>query len=108
MTPAERLAAHPSVRVLNDVVLNQVLVQFRAPGAGDEQAAAFTQQVIARVQEDGTCWAGGHHVARPGRDAHFDLQLVDDRRGRRPVRRGHHRRRRSRRRLTKADIANSG
>jgi len=56
---AERLGAHPSVRILNEVVLNQVLVQFRRAGAHDGAAAAFTEQIIARVQEDGTCWAGG-------------------------------------------------
>ena len=38
-------------QVLNDVVLNQVLVSF-----GD---AERTRQVIAAVQEDGTCWCGG-------------------------------------------------
>lgn len=37
-------------RVLNDVVLNQVLVSF-----GD---AERTRQVIAAVQDEGTCWAG--------------------------------------------------
>jgi glutamate/tyrosine decarboxylase-like PLP-dependent enzyme len=37
--------------ILNDVVLNQVLVSF-----GD---AATTRQVIAAIQEDGTCWCGG-------------------------------------------------
>ncbi len=37
--------------VLNDVVLNQVLVQFGA--------AATTQRVIAGIQQDGTCWCGG-------------------------------------------------
>ncbi len=37
-------------RVLNDVVLNQVLVAF-----GD---AARTARVIAAIQADGTCWAG--------------------------------------------------
>jgi glutamate/tyrosine decarboxylase-like PLP-dependent enzyme len=37
--------------ILNDVVLNQVLVSF-----GE---AATTQRVIAAVQRDGTCWAGG-------------------------------------------------
>jgi glutamate/tyrosine decarboxylase-like PLP-dependent enzyme len=37
--------------VLNEVVLNQVLVQF-----GD---AARTQQVIRAIQEDGVCWCGG-------------------------------------------------
>jgi glutamate/tyrosine decarboxylase-like PLP-dependent enzyme len=37
--------------ILNDVVLNQVLVSFGTP--------ATTQQVIAAVQADGTCWCGG-------------------------------------------------
>jgi glutamate/tyrosine decarboxylase-like PLP-dependent enzyme len=48
---AERLAATPGITILNDVVLNQVLVQF-----GDDER---TKDVIARVQADGTCWAGG-------------------------------------------------
>jgi glutamate/tyrosine decarboxylase-like PLP-dependent enzyme len=56
---ASRLAGDESIRILNDVVLNQVLVQFRPPGGDDEAAAALTGQVIARVQEDGTCWVGG-------------------------------------------------
>jgi len=38
-------------RVLNDVVINQVVVSF-----GDEQT---TRRVIAGIQEDGTCWCGG-------------------------------------------------
>ena len=38
-------------RVLNDVVLNQVLVSF-----GDDRT---TSEVIRRVQRDGTCWCGG-------------------------------------------------
>jgi glutamate/tyrosine decarboxylase-like PLP-dependent enzyme len=37
--------------VLNDVVLNQVLVAF-----GD---AERTRRVIARIQDEGTCWCGG-------------------------------------------------
>lgn len=48
---AQRLSAVPGITILNDVVLNQVLVQFR-----DD---ATTKDVIARVQADGTCWAGG-------------------------------------------------
>jgi glutamate/tyrosine decarboxylase-like PLP-dependent enzyme len=36
--------------ILNDVQLNQVLVSFGAP--------EMTQQVIARVQHDGSCWCG--------------------------------------------------
>ena len=38
------------LRVLNDVVLNQVLVTF-----GDD---ARTRKVIAAIQEEGTCWCG--------------------------------------------------
>ncbi len=41
----------PGVTILNDVVLNQVLVHFES----DE----ITRDVIGRVQNDGTCWAGG-------------------------------------------------
>ena len=47
---ASELSRCPSVEVLNDVVLNQVLL--RVHGA---DAAA----VIERVQRDGTCWLGG-------------------------------------------------
>ena len=52
---AERLSAHPSLRVLNDVVLNQVLVRVRQ----DATPTRSTRDIIARVQQDGTCWAGG-------------------------------------------------
>ena len=37
-------------RVLNDVVLNQVLVSFGTP--------EHTRKVVTAVQEDGTCWCG--------------------------------------------------
>jgi glutamate/tyrosine decarboxylase-like PLP-dependent enzyme len=47
---AEGLAA-AGYRVLNEVVLNQVLVSF-----GD---AELTGRVIAELQRDGTCWCGG-------------------------------------------------
>jgi glutamate/tyrosine decarboxylase-like PLP-dependent enzyme len=56
---AERLASEPGIAILNDVVLNQVLVRF-----GDDDVA--TDAVVARVQEEGTCWLGGtrwHGVA---------------------------------------------
>jgi len=52
---AGQFAARPGVRVLNDVVLNQVLVRFEGRGDGD----ALTKAVIARVQREGTCWLGG-------------------------------------------------
>jgi aromatic-L-amino-acid decarboxylase len=38
-------------KVLNDVVINQVLVSFGGP--------EITREVIRRIQEDGTCWCGG-------------------------------------------------
>jgi glutamate/tyrosine decarboxylase-like PLP-dependent enzyme len=56
---AARLAGHPSVRILNEVVLNQVLVQFRPPAGDDAAAEAMTHDVIQRVQQGGVCWAGG-------------------------------------------------
>ena len=46
---AAAMEAADGVEVLNDVVLNQVLLRF----------GARTDDVIARVQEDGTCWVGG-------------------------------------------------
>ena len=54
---ARALATAPGVRILNDVVLNQVLVGFDTP-AGVE-GDAFTRAVVARVQQEGTCWLGG-------------------------------------------------
>jgi glutamate/tyrosine decarboxylase-like PLP-dependent enzyme len=56
---AARLGRHECVRILNEVVLNQVLVQLRPPDGDDAAAASLTQAVIAGVQQDGTCWAGG-------------------------------------------------
>ena len=47
---AQRLSA-AGYRILNDVVLNQVLVSFGAP--------EITQRVIQGIQQDGTCWCGG-------------------------------------------------
>jgi aromatic-L-amino-acid decarboxylase len=51
---AQRFAAGlraAGCEVLNEVVINQVLVSF-----GD---ASNTEEVIRRVQEEGTCWCGG-------------------------------------------------
>jgi glutamate/tyrosine decarboxylase-like PLP-dependent enzyme len=55
------LLADAGHRVLNDVVLNQVLVSFGPP--------ATTLRVIEAIQEDGTCWCGstvwqGHTAMR--------------------------------------------
>ena len=55
---AGQLAAADDIEVLNQVVLNQVLVRFRA-GDGDDDDDAYTHRVIGRVQNDGTCWMSG-------------------------------------------------
>jgi glutamate/tyrosine decarboxylase-like PLP-dependent enzyme len=49
---ARILGSDRRVKVLNDVVLNQVLVRFR-------DADEATRQIIARVQQEGTCWLAG-------------------------------------------------
>ncbi len=46
------LRKEEGIRVLNDIVLNQVLVRF---GDDDEK----TRRVIARAQQEGTCWMAG-------------------------------------------------
>jgi glutamate/tyrosine decarboxylase-like PLP-dependent enzyme len=53
---AERLAAADGVEVLNEVVLNQVLVRFRAVD-GDHDA--HTRRVVELVRQGGTCWMSG-------------------------------------------------
>jgi glutamate/tyrosine decarboxylase-like PLP-dependent enzyme len=51
---AAELDADPSLELLNDVVINQVLAATRADDSGDATADA-----IARIQADGTCWLAG-------------------------------------------------
>ena len=85
---ADRGAARGASRasaILNDVVLNQVLVRF-----GDDDAA--TDAVIARVQDEGTCWLGGTRWQGARRDADLGLGLADDGGRRRPLRRRDRRR----------------
>lgn len=55
---ADALGRHSQVQVLNDVVLNQVLVRFVPPAGDPGDAAAFTDRVVAGIQEEGTCWLG--------------------------------------------------
>lgn len=52
---AARLAAEPGIRILNEVVLNQLAVSF---GTGDAHRRA-TEAVIEKVQQGGICFAGG-------------------------------------------------
>ena len=49
---AASVSEEPGIEVVNEVVFNQVALRF-----GDRDAQ--TTAVIAAVQEDGTCWAGG-------------------------------------------------
>jgi len=56
---AELLPAAPGVRVVNEVVLNQVLVRFERPGDTPEEGDAWTREVIERIQSEGTCWLSG-------------------------------------------------
>lgn len=51
---ADLLAQHAGVTILNDVVLNQVLVR-----VSSRSGKNVTNDVIARVQQEGTCWVGG-------------------------------------------------
>jgi glutamate/tyrosine decarboxylase-like PLP-dependent enzyme len=49
---AAKLATIPGARIVNDVVLNQVLLEL--PGGDDANRAA-----VSAIQRDGTCWLGG-------------------------------------------------
>ncbi len=51
---ADALRGHDGIRVLNDVVLNQVLVRFESA-----RGENVTPAVIAAIQQDGVCWCGG-------------------------------------------------
>jgi glutamate/tyrosine decarboxylase-like PLP-dependent enzyme len=54
---AERLSAEPGVRVANEVVINQLIVNF---GTGDAAARKrATETVIAKVVASGTCYVAG-------------------------------------------------
>ena len=56
--PVCRSAArrNPTIQILNEIVLNQVLVRVVPPG-GDADAA--TQEALRLVQEERVCWLGG-------------------------------------------------
>ncbi|HEY2149736.1 MAG TPA: pyridoxal-dependent decarboxylase [Vicinamibacterales bacterium] len=55
---AERLQTESSIRVLNDVMLNQVLVRV-GPATLDAAADAATRGALKIVQDEGVCWLGG-------------------------------------------------
>ncbi|NJD30141.1 MAG: aspartate aminotransferase family protein [Chloroflexi bacterium] len=49
---ADGLAAMPGVRVINEVVLNQVLARF-------DDSDEVTRDLVRRIQDEGTAWFGG-------------------------------------------------
>jgi glutamate/tyrosine decarboxylase-like PLP-dependent enzyme len=53
---ADKLRTEPSIQILNDVVLNQVLVRV-VPSQGDAESA--TKNALRLVQEERVCWLGG-------------------------------------------------
>jgi glutamate/tyrosine decarboxylase-like PLP-dependent enzyme len=55
---ADLLGREPGVEIVNDVVLNQVSVCF-GTDLGPERADDITTKTIARIQQDGVCFAGG-------------------------------------------------
>lgn len=56
---AERLAAAPGIRVMNDVVLNQVTVSFGDPDASMEERKKQTESVIDTAVATGKLFVGG-------------------------------------------------
>ena len=56
---AERLRQEPAIRILNDVVLNQVLVRVERHGTRGSEADQATRDVLKLVQEERICWMGG-------------------------------------------------
>ena len=56
---AAGLEGTPGLRVLNEVVLNQVLVRFDDPSGDPAAGDARTDAVVAAIQADGTMWLGG-------------------------------------------------
>ena len=74
---ADRLSSAPGVTILNDVVLNQVLVQFT-----DD---VTTSQVIAQGSGRRHLLGRRRVLAGQAGDAHLGVELVDDRGGYRSI-----------------------
>jgi glutamate/tyrosine decarboxylase-like PLP-dependent enzyme len=51
---ASELKGDPSLDVINDVVINQVLV-----GVVGDDSGQITREAVTRIQQDGTCWLSG-------------------------------------------------
>lgn len=55
---ADALRQHGQVKILNEVVLNQVLVEFIPLPEDSRDEDEFTTSVVAGIQSEGTCWLG--------------------------------------------------
>jgi glutamate/tyrosine decarboxylase-like PLP-dependent enzyme len=55
----ETLEGREGIRVLNEIVLNQVLVRFEDRSGDSDAGDRRTDAVIRAVQQDGTLWLGG-------------------------------------------------
>ena len=56
---ASKLSSEEGVRILNDVVLNQVIVEFGSSDSGAEKRQELTQAVIDAAVESGEMFVGG-------------------------------------------------
>jgi glutamate/tyrosine decarboxylase-like PLP-dependent enzyme len=56
---AAALEGGNGIRILNDVVLNQVLVRFDDPSGDPAKGDARTMAIVQAVQDDGRIWLGG-------------------------------------------------
>ncbi len=56
---ANALDQMPGIRVRNDVVLNQIVVEFGDPSAAQSTRDRQTEAVISRIREDGAIFVGG-------------------------------------------------
>ena len=56
---AQALAATPGIRVMNDVVLNQIVVQFGTEGDGSVKRKALAMSVIELLVEEGEIFVAG-------------------------------------------------
>ena len=72
---AELLTAAPGVRVVNEVVLNQVLVRFERPRGNPRGQRRLDPRSHRARAARGDLLALWHRVARPRTDAHLGVQL---------------------------------
>jgi glutamate/tyrosine decarboxylase-like PLP-dependent enzyme len=77
---AAELDGGPGIRILNDVVLNQVLVRFEDPSGDPARGDARTMAIVQAVQADGDIWLGGTtwHGMRAMRISVSNWMTTDD------------------------------